>query len=159
MAKKKKRRPGRPRSSKPTIRRWLMENRDKHPDREKLIKACIRTLKVCRPAVLLKLKEVAPGAATADGKKLGFSKVEFMAQQDDLTAARAAIRQGLAALGSDNILSDTDFRRFCNGPSTGWKEAMQGFSENLFRCGGKVWWAAKTTVKQVLRDVRKAKEF
>lgn len=159
MAKKKKK-GGKPPAGKLTIRQWLIEHKDEFDDREKLIKACMRSLRVSRPAVLPKLREVAPAASNSPRSKqgLGLSKADFMAQHDDLTAARRAIKKGLSELGGDQVVSDADFRRFCGGPQSGWKEAAEDFRENQFRCGGKVWWASKATVKQMIRDVRKATE-
>lgn len=162
---KKRKQGGKPPAGTPTIREWLTEHKDKIPE-EMLIYRCMKALGVCRPAVQAKLREISrPSRSSRTTKpartarnKASLSKEEFLHQFDDLTAAKAAIEAGLEALG-DDVIQDTDFRRNCNGPSSGWKEAAEEFSENQFRCGGKIWWSSKATVKQMIRDVRKAKEL
>jgi hypothetical protein len=168
----KDRRIGRRYGSKVTIRTWLSENQDEYDDREKLVKACTRKLRVSREAVLKTLRETTatngrtaapkPGPNARRGKS-GVSRDNFQAMFDADTAVRQAIRSGVATLGNDELLNDSQFRRErCNGATQlRWRQIADEpeFASHQFRCGGKVWWATRATVKWALKHVNKAKEL
>lgn len=155
-------------TSKPrvTVRAWLQENKDEYKDREKLIAACMRALKVRRDAVLAKLKQVIPAGSSSSAKPkrmpgAKFTRDTFMAQFDDETATRNSIRAGLDKLTDDDILSDVDFKRMCAAPANGWRQIADEdeFVPYQFRCSGKIWWTTKATKKWALREIRKSKEL
>jgi len=96
-------------------------------------------------------------------KPSGFSREEFRARFDDATSIRLAIETALKELAVDEIVPDSQFRQErCHRSSpSGWRDVADAdeFSNNQFRCDGKIWWATEDTVWWALDNIGKVKSL
>ena len=151
------------RKTKPrTVIEWVEENGKDFADHGEMVRACAKDLGVLVESVRTKIStwKKVHGPPKKKGKE-GIDREQFRAQFDKDTGMREALRKGLGTMGPTEIVSDNQFRteRCGNCGTAGWRQVAEEeeFLPYQFRCGSRIWWATKTTVKWTLEHVSKAK--
>ena len=145
-----------------TVIEWVEENSKDYADHEEMIQACAMKLNVQVRSVRTKISLWKKLHSPSEKRgKDGISREHFRAQFDKDTGMRLAIWKGISTIGSTEIVSDNQFRaeRCGNCGTAGWRQVAEEeeFLLYQFRCGSRIWWATKATVKWTLDHVSKAK--
>ena len=157
------RKPKPSRTKKPeTVIEWVELHSKEYSDHAAMIRACAKDMNVKPESVRTKISSKKKREGNPSGKKKeGISREQFRAQFDKDTGIREAVRKGLEALGNTEIVSDNQFRteRCGNCSTAGWRQVAEEeeFLAHQFRCGSRIWWATKPSVKWTLEHVSKAK--
>jgi len=146
-----------------TVIEWVEENGKDFADHGEMIQACAKDLDVLVESVRTKIsswKKLHSPSSKKKGKD-GISREQFRAQYDKDTGIREGIRAGLLLIGPTEIVACGQFRteRCGNCATGGWRQVAEEeeFLPYQFRCGSRIWWATKATVKWTLDHVSKAK--